>query len=114
MRLLAIVVILVMVLAIPLVARADISLAATATVTGGTALGPHALLKCTGYSYNKNGDPWAQCTNLVTSTALAFGTLTPRLKNSGVLMPVVQVASMLSTSSSCTFFLMHGVEKVTS
>jgi len=83
MRFLAIIVAVVMMLAMPLVARADISLSATASVTGGTALGPHALLKCTGYSYSKTGDPWAQCTNLGTSTALAFGSLTPRLKDSG-------------------------------
>jgi len=73
----------VMVLAIPLSAKADIALSATATVSGGTALGPHNLLRCTGYSYNKTQDPWLQCTDLGTSTSLAFGTLTTRLKDTG-------------------------------
>ncbi|RJP28664.1 MAG: hypothetical protein C4533_02400 [Candidatus Omnitrophota bacterium] len=67
---------------LPQLAYADISLTASATVTSGTALGAHALLRCVGYSYNPSGDPFAQCTSLGTSTSLNFGTLSTRLRNS--------------------------------
>ena len=60
-----------------------IGLTASATVSSGSALGPHVLLKCTGYSYVSAGDPWAQCTNLSTGTTLDFGSLDTRLRNSG-------------------------------
>lgn len=71
------------VLALPQAARADISVSVAASVSGGTALGPHALLKCTGYSYDENGDPWSQCASLGTATTLEFGALTTRLYDSG-------------------------------
>lgn len=70
-----------LVLALPSLALA-IGLTASATVSSGNALGPHVLLKCTGYSYNNAGDPWAQCTNLSTGTTLDFGSLDTRLRNS--------------------------------
>lgn len=67
-----------MILALPFIAQADISLSVSATVSNGSSLGTHSLLECTGYSYNSGGDPWTQCTNKGTATTLAF-----RGKNSG-------------------------------
>lgn len=58
-------------------------LSVSASVSGGYALGDHVLLSCTGYSYNQAGDPWAQCTNLGSSTTMNFGALTTRLMTPG-------------------------------
>ena len=82
MRLLSILAIVVMIFAIPSIAKAaagDISLTVSASVNSGTALGTHTLLKCTGHSYNPGGDPFVQCSKPTDQTTLAFGTLTNRL-----------------------------------
>ncbi len=62
-------------------AFADVSLSVNAVADSGTTLGTHVMLKCTGYNYNKTGDPWAQCTNLGAASTMTFGTLTHSLKN---------------------------------
>lgn len=79
MKLLSLLFTAVLVLALPLLAQADISLTVNATVNSGTSLGTHTLLKCTGYSYNPSGDPWVQCSKPANQTTLDFGTLTTRL-----------------------------------
>jgi len=79
MRLLTILFVAALIVALPVLARADISLTVSASVDSGTSLGTHTLLRCTGYNYNTSGDPFVQCSNLGTQTAMAFGSLTNRL-----------------------------------
>jgi len=82
MKTLTILLIGLMVLSVPCLGFAAISLTVNASVIAGTNLGPHVLLKCTGYNYNQGGDPFVQCANQGTSTSLAFGQLTNQLYNS--------------------------------
>lgn len=81
MRILSVILVLAIV-AIPALARADISLSVSAQVSSGTSVSGFTLLKCMGFNYNPGGDPFTQCTNLGTATSLNFGTLTTRLFNS--------------------------------
>lgn len=83
MKYLSMLLVIALILVMPQVVKADISLSVSATVTTGTALGQHTLLKCTGCSYDVSGNPWTQCTNQGTSTSLGFGILTTRLLASG-------------------------------
>lgn len=82
MKYLSMLLVIALILALPLTAKADISLGVSASVSSGTSLGPHIMLKCDGATYNTSGDPFAQCTNQGTATSLGFGTLTTRLYNS--------------------------------
>ena len=79
MKLLTILFAAALIMALPVLAKADIGLTVNASVTSGTALGPHILLKCTGYNYNTSGDPFTQCQNMQTQTSMNFGVLSSRL-----------------------------------
>ena len=73
--------VLAVILVMPTLAKADISLSVSASVSSGTSLGSHIMLKCDGATYSSSGNPFDQCTNQGTTTSLAFGTLTTRLYN---------------------------------
>lgn len=74
MKLLTMLLVLGLSLGLPLIARADVSLGVSASVSSGTSLGPHALIECTGYNYNTTGDPWTQaaCIQRGTATTMTF------------------------------------------
>jgi len=74
--------ILALLLLVPAITFAAVSLTVKATVGGGTALGSHLVLECTGYNYNPAGDPFTQCTNKGAATSLDFGSLGTRLLTS--------------------------------